>query len=60
MFKRAEALYKAEKYLEAAREFERLATQNPDQSFADKAFYNAATRTNANITIPQRVAPNAW
>ncbi|MGB0590022.1 MAG: tetratricopeptide repeat protein [Myxococcota bacterium] len=42
MFKRAEALYKDEKYLEAAREFERLATQNPDQSFADKAFYNAA------------------
>jgi len=42
MFKRAEALYAGKKYLEAAREFERLATQNPDASFADKAFYNAA------------------
>ena len=42
MFKRAEALYEDGKYLEAAREFERLVTENPDAKFADKAFFNAA------------------
>ncbi|MGM0574827.1 MAG: tetratricopeptide repeat protein [Myxococcota bacterium] len=43
MFKRAESLYRTEKYLEAAREFERLADENPDADFADKAYFNAAT-----------------
>jgi TolA-binding protein len=41
-FKHAEALYQGEKWLEAAREFERLARANMDASFADKAFFNAA------------------
>ncbi|MCB9727563.1 MAG: tetratricopeptide repeat protein [Deltaproteobacteria bacterium] len=42
LFKRAEALYEAGKYLEAAREFKRLADQNPTAAFADKAYFNAA------------------
>ena len=42
MFKRAESLYEQKRYLEAAREFERLADGNPDAAFADKAYYNAA------------------
>src|SRR5690606_4151342 len=42
-FQHAEALLAAKKYLEAAREFERLADQNPDAPFADKAYYNAAS-----------------
>ncbi len=40
-FKTAEQLLEQEKYIEAAREFERLAAQ-PDVKFADKALYNAA------------------
>ncbi len=42
-FQHAEALLAAKSYLEAAREFERLADQNPDAPFADKAYYNAAS-----------------
>ena len=42
-FRRAEALLEAKEYLEAAREFERLADQNQDASFADKAYFNAAS-----------------
>jgi TolA-binding protein len=42
MFKRAEALYQAGNFLEAAREFKRLADQNPTAAFADKAYFNAA------------------
>ena len=41
-FQNAEKLYKEKKYLEAAREFERLANENPDAKFADKAYFNAA------------------
>ncbi len=41
-FQRAEALLAEGKKLEAAREFERLADQNEDASFLDKAYYNAA------------------
>lgn len=42
LFKRAEALYQAGNFLEAAREFKRLADQNPTAAFADKAYFNAA------------------
>lgn len=41
-FQRAESLLAAGQQLEAAREFERLADQNPDAKFLDKAYYNAA------------------
>lgn len=41
-FQRAEALLAEGKKLEAAREFERLADQNQDAGFLDKAYYNAA------------------
>jgi TolA-binding protein len=41
-FQRAEALLAEGKKLEAAREFERLADQNQDAAFLDKAYYNAA------------------
>ena len=42
-FRHAEALIAAEKWLDAAREFKRLADENPTASFADKAYFNAAT-----------------
>ncbi|MFO0750263.1 MAG: tetratricopeptide repeat protein [Myxococcota bacterium] len=41
-FQRAESLLAAGKHLEAAKEFERLADQNQDAKFLDKAYYNAA------------------
>ena len=41
-FQRAETLLKEKRYLEAAREFERLADQNPTAKFLDKAYYNGA------------------
>jgi len=41
-FQNAEKLLADKKYLEAAREFERLANENPDAKFADKAYFNAA------------------
>ena len=41
-FKHATALLKEEKWIESAREFERLARANMDVSWADKAFFNAA------------------
>jgi TolA-binding protein len=41
-FQRAEALLAEGKKLEAAQEFERLADQNQDAAFLDKAYYNAA------------------
>ncbi len=41
-FQRAESLLEAKRYLEAAREFERLADQNQGAKFLDKAYYNAA------------------
>jgi len=41
-FQRAEALLAEGKKLEAGREFERLADQNQDATFLDKAYYNAA------------------
>jgi TolA-binding protein len=42
-FKQAENLLQKKRYLEAAREFERLAESNQDASFADKAYFNAAS-----------------
>lgn len=41
-FQRAEQLLEAKQHLEAAKEFERLADQNQDAAFLDKAYYNAA------------------
>lgn len=41
-FQRAESLLAAGRHLEAAREFERLADENADLKFLDKAYYNAA------------------
>lgn len=41
-FQRAESLLAASRHLEAAKEFERLADQNQDAAFVDKAYYNAA------------------
>ena len=40
--KRAAQLYKEEKYLEAAKEFERLADEQPDDPDADKFYFNSA------------------
>ncbi len=41
-FQRAETLLANKQYLEAAKEFERLADENQDAAFLDKAYYNAA------------------
>jgi len=41
-FQRAETLLAEGKHLEAAKEFERLADQNQDAKFLDKAYYNSA------------------
>ena len=41
-FQRAESLLAAGRHLEAAKEFERLADQNADLKFLDKAYYNSA------------------
>lgn len=41
-FQRAEQLLADKQHLEAAKEFERLADQNQDALFLDKAYYNAA------------------
>ncbi|PKN56542.1 MAG: hypothetical protein CVU56_15425, partial [Deltaproteobacteria bacterium HGW-Deltaproteobacteria-14] len=41
-FQRAESLLAAGRHLEAAQEFERLADQNADLKFLDKAYYNSA------------------
>jgi len=41
-FQRAESLLAGGRHLEAAREFERIADQNPDLKFLDKAYYNSA------------------
>ncbi|MCC6620112.1 MAG: tetratricopeptide repeat protein [Deltaproteobacteria bacterium] len=41
-FQRAETLLAEGKHLEAAKEFERLADQNQEAKFLDKAYYNAA------------------
>ena len=41
-FENAERLLAEKNYLPAAREFEKLASENPTAEFADKAFYNAA------------------
>jgi len=41
-FQHAEQLLAAGQHLEAAKEFERLADQNQDAKFLDKAYYNAA------------------
>ena len=41
-FQNAENLLAAGKQLEAAREFEKLAEQNPEAAFLDKALYNSA------------------
>lgn len=41
-FQHAEALLAEKNHLPAAREFERLADQNQDATFADKAYFNAA------------------
>ncbi len=41
-FQRAEQLLADKQHLEAAKEFERLADQNQEAAFLDKAYYNAA------------------
>jgi TolA-binding protein len=42
-FQHAEALLESKRFLDAAREFERLADQNETAEWADKAYFNAAT-----------------
>ena len=42
LLNKADALMKAEKYLQAARDFEKLASQNPDAPWAGEAYFNAA------------------
>ena len=42
LLNKADALMKAEKFLQAARDFEKLASQNPDAPWAGEAYFNAA------------------
>jgi len=45
-FQRAEVLLEEDRFVEAAREFERIADENPGIAFLDKAYFNAAKAYN--------------